>query len=79
MLSFLLPDGDDEPGGDVAQAQALVAVVEGDGEHGVVGDELSVYFLARLSPRYPTVEVRVADVCLDAGTAVLLAGGSIGL
>ena len=25
-------------------------------------------------PRYPTVEVRVADVCLDAGTAVLLAG-----
>jgi glutamate---cysteine ligase / carboxylate-amine ligase len=33
-----------------------------------------VYFLARLSPRYPTVEVRVADVCLDAGTAVLAAG-----
>ena len=27
-----------------------------------------------LSPRYPTVEVRVADVCLDAGTAVLLGG-----
>ena len=23
----------------------------------------SVYFLARLPPRYPTVEVRVADVC----------------
>ena len=37
-------------------------------------DERSVYFWARLSPRYPTVEVRVADVCLDAGTAVLLAG-----
>jgi len=37
-------------------------------------DERSVYFLARLSPRYPTVEVRVADVCLDTGTAVLLAG-----
>ena len=33
-----------------------------------------MYFWARLSPRYPTVEVRVADVCLDAGTAVLLAG-----
>ena len=30
--------------------------------------------LARLSPRYPTVEVRVADTCLDAGTALLLAG-----
>ena len=37
-------------------------------------DERSVYFLARLSPRYPTVEVRVADVCLDADTAVLAAG-----
>jgi glutamate---cysteine ligase / carboxylate-amine ligase len=41
---------------------------------GVALDERNVYFLARLSPRYPTVEVRVADVCLDAGTAVLLAG-----
>jgi carboxylate-amine ligase len=37
-------------------------------------DERSVYFLARLSPRYPTVEVRVADVCLDADTTVLAAG-----
>ena len=41
---------------------------------GAALDERSVYFLARLSPRYPTVEVRVADVCLDASTAVLLAG-----
>ncbi len=41
---------------------------------GAALDERSVYFLARLSPRYPTVEIRVADVCLDAGTAVLLAG-----
>ena len=41
---------------------------------GAALDERSVYFLARLSPRYPTIEVRVADVCLDAGTAVLLAG-----
>ena len=32
------------------------------------------YVLVRLSPRYPTVEVRVADVCLDVGTAVLVAG-----
>jgi carboxylate-amine ligase len=36
-------------------------------------DEASVYFLARLSPRYPTVEVRVADTCLDVDVAVLLA------
>ena len=41
---------------------------------GAALDERSVYFLARLSPRYPTVEVRVADACLDTGTAVLLAG-----
>ena len=41
---------------------------------GAALDERSVYLLARLSPRYPTVEVRVADVCLDAGAAVLLAG-----
>ena len=41
---------------------------------GAALDEQSIYLLARLSPRYPTVEVRVADACLDAGTTVLLAG-----
>jgi glutamate---cysteine ligase / carboxylate-amine ligase len=41
---------------------------------GAALDARSVYFLARLSPRYPTVEVRVADVCLDVGAAVLVAG-----
>ncbi len=41
---------------------------------GAALDERNVHFLARLSPRYPTVEVRVADVCLDADTAVLAAG-----
>jgi glutamate---cysteine ligase / carboxylate-amine ligase len=40
---------------------------------GVILDEGMVYFDARLSQRYPTVEVRVADVCLHASTAVLLA------
>jgi carboxylate-amine ligase len=33
-----------------------------------------VYFDARLSRQHPTVEVRVADVCLDADDAVLLGG-----
>jgi carboxylate-amine ligase len=37
-------------------------------------DERSVYFLARLSPRYPTVEVRVADVALTAEEALAYAG-----
>ena len=41
---------------------------------GAALDEQGIYFPARLSPRYPTVEIRVADACLDAGTAVLLAG-----
>jgi carboxylate-amine ligase len=33
-----------------------------------------VYFDARLSEHYPTIEVRIADVCLRAEDAVLLAG-----
>jgi glutamate---cysteine ligase / carboxylate-amine ligase len=37
-------------------------------------DEQGVYFWARLSPRYPTVEIRIADACLTVGDAVLLAG-----
>ncbi|GAA3132544.1 glutamate--cysteine ligase [Streptomyces rameus] len=40
---------------------------------GVILDEGMVYFDARLSARYPTVEFRVADVCLCADTAVLIA------
>ncbi|SHH46253.1 glutamate--cysteine ligase 2 [Streptomyces sp. 3214.6] len=40
---------------------------------GTILDEAMVYFDARLSARYPTVEVRVADVCLHADTAVLIA------
>ncbi|WP_326665504.1 glutamate--cysteine ligase [Streptomyces sp. NBC_00385] len=48
------------------QVQALV-------DTGVLRDEGMIYFDARLSHRYPTVEVRVADVCLDPADAVLLA------
>lgn len=47
-------------------------------EHAVASghalDARSVYFLARLSPRYPTVEVRVADVAPAAGEALGYAG-----
>lgn len=42
-------------------------------ESGVLRDTGMVWFDARLSASYPTVEVRVADVCLDASTPVLLA------
>lgn len=36
-------------------------------------DEGMVYFDARLSRNYPTVEIRVADVCLQPDDAVLIA------
>lgn len=42
-------------------------------ESGALLDEGMIYFDARLSRRYPTVEVRVSDVCLMADDAVLLA------
>jgi carboxylate-amine ligase len=37
-------------------------------------DEWGIYFWARLSPRYPTVEIRIADACLTVPDAVLLTG-----
>lgn len=46
---------------------------------GVVLDEKMVYLDARLSCRYPTVEVRAADVCLRVEDAVLLAAVCRGL
>ncbi|MEV7513247.1 MULTISPECIES: glutamate--cysteine ligase [unclassified Streptomyces] len=49
-----------------AQVEAMVA-------SGVLRDRAMVWFDARLSYAYPTVEIRVADVCLDASTPVLLA------
>lgn len=41
---------------------------------GQAGDRRSVYFLARLSPRYPTIEVRAADMSLTAEEAAAYAG-----
>ncbi|MET7913787.1 glutamate--cysteine ligase [Streptomyces avermitilis] len=46
---------------------------------GVILDEGMVYFDARLSQRYPTVEIRVADVCLHPDTAQLIATLARGL
>ncbi|MFJ3581995.1 glutamate--cysteine ligase [Streptomyces sp. NPDC090127] len=46
---------------------------------GVLRDEGMIYFDARLSATYPTVEIRVADVCLDPSTPVLLAALARGL
>jgi carboxylate-amine ligase len=57
-----------------ASAAAYDAVVADLVRRGAALDEPSVYFLARLSPRYPTVEVRIADTCLAVDDTVLLAG-----
>ncbi|WP_418276712.1 carboxylate-amine ligase [Isoptericola jiangsuensis] len=46
---------------------------------GTILDKNMVYFDARLSPRYPTVEIRVADVCLDPDTTTVLAALARGL
>ena len=41
---------------------------------GAALDQAGVYFLARLSARYPTIEVRVADTCLNVEDTVVYAG-----
>jgi carboxylate-amine ligase len=42
-------------------------------ESGVLLDDGMIYFDARLSRRYPTVEIRVADVCVDIEDTLLIA------
>lgn len=55
------------------------ALVEAMKRTGVMLDEGMVYFEARLSHHYPTVEIRVADVCADADDTVLIAALCRGL
>lgn len=55
------------------------AVVAGMLASKVILDEGMVYFDARCSHRYPTVEIRVADVCPDVRDAVLVAALCRGL
>ncbi|MGI5186772.1 carboxylate-amine ligase [Promicromonospora sp. CA-289599] len=59
--------------------EAYHAAVDGLVATGTILDQGMVYFDARLSARYPTVEIRVADVCLSADTATLLAALARGL
>ncbi|WP_233525989.1 carboxylate-amine ligase [Actinomadura spongiicola] len=54
-------------------AKAYRATVEALLATGALIDEGMIYFDARLSRHYPTVEIRVPDVCLDADDAVLMA------
>lgn len=54
-------------------AEAYHALIEQLAACEVLIDEGQIYFDARLSVRHPTVEVRVADVCLQPDDAVLQA------
>jgi carboxylate-amine ligase len=57
----------------VGSAEGYRSLVTDMVESGVLLDEAMVYYDARVSFRYPTVEVRAADVCLDARDTVLVA------
>ena len=56
--------------GDEAGYDAVIAELL---DSGAAMDDGMIYFDARLSARYPTVEIRVADVCCDVDDAVLIA------
>jgi glutamate---cysteine ligase / carboxylate-amine ligase len=55
------------------------AAVQGQLASGAALDDGMIYFDARLSANFPTVEIRVADVCTDVRDAVLLAALARGL
>jgi carboxylate-amine ligase len=59
---------------DWPDAAAYTASIDDAVRRGEALDANGVYYYARLSPKYPTVEVRIADVGLTAEDAVLLAG-----
>jgi hypothetical protein len=62
VLAFLLARGNDEAGGDVAQAQLLPAQVQRYGEHRVVGDGRAADRLAPGACRLVAFQGAVADV-----------------
>jgi glutamate---cysteine ligase / carboxylate-amine ligase len=62
------------PAGPFGTARAYRETIEQMVATGTIIDPGMVYFNARLSDRYPTIEVRIADVCLRTGDAVLIAG-----
>jgi glutamate---cysteine ligase / carboxylate-amine ligase len=54
-------------------ADAYHELVRSMVESGVLLDDGMIYFDARLSRRYPTVEIRAADVCIDLEDTLLVA------
>ena len=60
-------------------AEGYRALIDGMLASGTILDEGMVYYDARCSHRFPTVEIRAADVCLDVRDAVLVAALCRGL
>jgi carboxylate-amine ligase len=67
------------PAPDIESAAEYERLVDELVESGVISDAGMIYFDARMSSRYPTVEVRVADGCPNVDDAVLLAALARGL
>jgi glutamate---cysteine ligase / carboxylate-amine ligase len=61
------------PTGVFGSAQAYHDTVRQMVRTGTVLDTGMIYFDARLSEQYPTLEIRISDVCLRAGDTVLIA------
>src|SRR6201993_399880 len=61
------------PAGAFGSAEAYRSTVRQMISSGTLLDTGMVYFDARLSEHYPTVEIRVSDVCLYADDAALVA------
>lgn len=61
------------PPPDFASADQYDRTVQILVDSGVISDAGMIYFDARLSARYPTIEIRVADACPTVDDAVLLA------
>jgi carboxylate-amine ligase len=61
------------PPPDFASAEEYDRTVDTLVHSGVISDAGMIYFDARLSARYPTIEIRVADGCPSVDGAVLLA------
>ena len=62
------------PAPPVSKVEEYDGLVDRAVSSGAALDQRSVYFLARLSPRYPTVETRVADASLTADETLGYAG-----
>jgi carboxylate-amine ligase len=62
------------PAGFFGSARAYNELAQAMTDTGTILDQGMIYFDARLSRHYPTLEIRIADVCLDRHDAVLLAG-----